>query len=155
MKWMLVLLVIVSRLIIHPFNFTALGAFAVLSNKVYKQPVLVTLLTTWVSDILVYTFIYPEYFTLVGNLWIYLSYVLIAVIPTLNNNYASPIVSSLLFFILSNFGVYASGSYGLTLDGLVICYVAALPFLANTFLGDAFYYLVISKLLNYKHYEVI
>jgi len=45
--------------------------------------------------------------------------------------------SSLLFFVLSNGAVWAfSGMYAPGLDGLVQCYVAALPFLDKTVLGD-------------------
>jgi hypothetical protein len=45
--------------------------------------------------------------------------------------------SSLLFFATTNFAVWAfSGMYALDLDGLIHCYVAALPFLWNTVAGD-------------------
>jgi len=49
---------------------------------------------------------------------------------------------SLQFFLLSNFGVWAMGgghAFPHTLAGLVTCYVAALPFLARTMLGDLAY----------------
>ena len=46
--------------------------------------------------------------------------------------------SSLLFFATTNFAVWAfSGMYAHDLHGLVLCYVAALPFLWNTVAGDA------------------
>jgi hypothetical protein len=51
----------------------------------------------------------------------------------------APIVlsSSLLFFVTTNFAVWAfSGIYPNDLGGLVRCYVAALPFLQNTLTGD-------------------
>ena len=48
--------------------------------------------------------------------------------------------SSLFFFASTNFAVWASsGMYAADLDGLVRCYVAALPFLRNTVLGDMFW----------------
>jgi hypothetical protein len=48
--------------------------------------------------------------------------------------------SSLLFFATTNFAVWAfSGMYALDLAGLVHCYVAALPFLQNTVIGDLFW----------------
>src|SRR6266478_4401435 len=48
--------------------------------------------------------------------------------------------SSLLFFATTNFAVWAfSGMYAPDLAGLIACYVAALPFLYNTFLGDMFW----------------
>jgi Family of unknown function (DUF6580) len=55
---------------------------------------------------------------------------------------ALPIVAtmlscSLVFFVSTNFAVWAfSGIYPLTLQGLTACYIAALPFLEKTVLGD-------------------
>src|SRR5262249_8015345 len=50
---------------------------------------------------------------------------------------ATMVPCSVLFFLLSNGAVWAfSGMYSLTWQGLVQCYVAALPFLENTVLGD-------------------
>ena len=48
--------------------------------------------------------------------------------------------SSVLFFVLTNFAVWARGVlYPLTSAGLVECYVAAIPFFGNTLAGDLFY----------------
>jgi hypothetical protein len=50
---------------------------------------------------------------------------------------AAMVSSSLIFFAATNFAVWAfSGMYPMTLDGLAQCYVAALPFLDRTVLGD-------------------
>lgn len=46
------------------------------------------------------------------------------------------LAASLVFFILSNLGVFVSGYYGYTLEGLVACYVAALPFWQNSLVAD-------------------
>src|SRR6185503_8810753 len=48
--------------------------------------------------------------------------------------------ASVLFFMVSNFGVWAQGKlYAHTWEGLVSCYQMALPFFRNTFLGDLIY----------------
>lgn len=44
--------------------------------------------------------------------------------------------SSAAFFLISNFGVWAGGYYGYTLDGLVACYIAAIPFWGLSLVGD-------------------
>ncbi len=50
------------------------------------------------------------------------------------------LASSVLFFVVTNFGVWALGSwYPKTWAGLVTCYIAAIPFFGNTLLGDAVY----------------
>jgi hypothetical protein len=45
-------------------------------------------------------------------------------------------LASLVFFILSNLGVFVSGYYGYTLDGFIACYVAAIPFWQNSLIAD-------------------
>jgi len=48
--------------------------------------------------------------------------------------------SSLAFFVLSNFGVWAFGGgavYPLNFGGLVECYVMAIPYLRNTLISMA------------------
>jgi hypothetical protein len=45
-----------------------------------------------------------------------------------------------LFFVVTNFGAWATGMlYPLTWEGLVACYVAAIPFFGNTLAGDLVY----------------
>lgn len=53
---------------------------------------------------------------------------------------AAMVACSLIFFVATNFAVWAfSGMYPLTWQGLTQCYVAALPFLEKTVLGDLFW----------------
>ncbi len=48
--------------------------------------------------------------------------------------------SSIIFFIVSNFGVWVAGQlYAHTFAGLVQCYTRALPFFRGTFVGDLLY----------------
>jgi MFS family permease len=50
------------------------------------------------------------------------------------------VAGSLLFFLVTNFGVWAVGElYPLTTAGLWQCYVAAVPFFRGTLLGDLVY----------------
>jgi hypothetical protein len=50
------------------------------------------------------------------------------------------IMSSVLFFVITNFGMWLfSGFYPVTYAGLVACYTAAIPFFQNTIAGDLFY----------------
>ncbi len=57
---------------------------------------------------------------------------------------ATALASSLSFFLITNFMVWATGSlYPHTLGGLAASYVAGMPFYQNQLLGDAFYTLAI------------
>ncbi|MGH9526668.1 MAG: DUF6580 family putative transport protein [Terriglobales bacterium] len=53
---------------------------------------------------------------------------------------ATTVGGSVVFFLISNFGVWFSGlMYPRTLAGLETCYAAGLPFALNEALGDLFY----------------
>jgi hypothetical protein len=53
---------------------------------------------------------------------------------------AASLVSSVLFFLVTNFGVWVvSGFYPMTFDGLITCYTAAIPFFQMTLMGDLFF----------------
>jgi len=50
------------------------------------------------------------------------------------------LVSSIIFFVISNFGVWAIGGiYPMTFEGLGTCYVAGIPFFRNGLAGDLIY----------------
>ena len=49
---------------------------------------------------------------------------------------AGSVAASTAFYLISNFGVWISGWYTLTLGGLVACYVNAIPFYGYTLVGD-------------------
>jgi hypothetical protein len=48
------------------------------------------------------------------------------------------LIASVLFFVVTNFAVWAmDGMYPMTFEGLVVCFTAAIPFFHWTLLGDA------------------
>ena len=52
----------------------------------------------------------------------------------------SSISGSLIFFLVTNFGVWISGAmYPKSLFGLIECYTLALPFFGNSLVGDLVY----------------
>jgi hypothetical protein len=47
---------------------------------------------------------------------------------------------SVVFFIVSNFGVWLTGTmYPMTFEGLLACFSAAVPFFRNMLFGDLFF----------------
>jgi hypothetical protein len=79
-------------------------------------------------------------------IWVYGSFAVIAMVglwlkshKTTGYIAATTFVSSIIFFIVTNFGVWASGYYGYTLNGLAECFTLAIPFYRNTLAGDLFY----------------
>tara|TARA_A100001011_G_C14310435_1_gene845307 strand:- start:3411 stop:3929 length:519 start_codon:yes stop_codon:yes gene_type:complete len=138
----IVLILIFSRLIPHPPNFTPVIAVAVLSNYFFKNIYIslsVLFLSLFLSDLLIglYT----------NMLLVYFAIFVVAVIFFKNfklvnykNLFFASLIGSLVFFLISNFGVWLLGSlYEKNLEGLVECYILAIPFFKNTFLSTIFY----------------
>jgi hypothetical protein len=130
------------RLVPHPPNFTPIGAMALFSGAylgrrslAFVAPLGAMLLSDAVlgfySGFWV-TYLAVALIVLVG--WLALPRVSVLRVG------GAAIASSVLFFVVSNFGTWAlSGMYPHTLAGLSACYVAAIPFFQNTVAGDLFY----------------
>jgi hypothetical protein len=89
--------------------------------------------------------------------WVYGSFLAISVMGMWLKKHKSiravvgtTLAGSILFFIVTNFGVWASGYYPHTVDGFIACYGAAIPFFRNTLAGDFFYVAVL-----FGSYELI
>ncbi len=137
----LIVLAILTRLIPHPPNFAPITGIALFSainfnNRFLKF--LVPLISLVIFDLIIG-------FSLI-NIFVYLSFIVIVLV---GNHFKkiklkSILISSIVFFIISNFGVWIIG-YPKTVNGIIMCYTAAIPFFINTILGDLFY----SFLLKY------
>jgi len=128
------------RLLPHPSNFTPIGAMALFSGAYLGRrgaiALVAPLAALFISD-LALGFYH-------GMATVYFSTALVVLIGWLTLQKKSPlrigaaaIASSILFFVLTNFGMWlSSGFYPRTLAGLEACYVAAIPFFQNTVAGD-------------------
>lgn len=131
-----------SRLIPHPWNFTAIGAMALFGGASIKskfQSLLIPVAALFLSDLI-----------LGFHSTMFFVYLPVAVTVILgwtlqeSKNRGQLITASLftsaLFFAISNLGVWlTSGLYASNWQGFVDCYVAALPFLDRQVLGDLFF----------------
>lgn len=131
------------RIIPHPPNFAPVGATAVLAGRTMKPltAIAVTVSAMFLADLaLAWIHDFPPLG--LGTLFIYGGFaaqVLIA--RALRKDRGGAIAAALagatVFFVLSNFGVWAVGTlYPPTLGGLAACYLAAIPFYIATLIGD-------------------
>ena len=130
------------RLVPHPPNFTPIGAMALFSGAYLSRRSLAfaaPLAALLLSDLVIG--FYPE-----------LLFVYVSVAATVLLGWAVPrrrtvlrvaaaaVAASVLFYLLTNFGVWLlMDYYPKTFAGLIACYVAAIPFFQNTLAGDRFY----------------
>jgi len=128
-----------SRFAPHPPNFTPILSIALFSGMVFKNK--------FIFCIPLGAMLLSDYYIGFHNsiIWVYVSLLLIYLLGKAFFNYFSTInifllsfLSSVIFFILSNFGVWLIG-YPKTLSGFIACYIAAIPFFTNTLLSTILY----------------
>lgn len=132
----LIIIGVISRLIPHPANFTAITGIAIFSGNIF-----IPLLSMFISDIII------GFDNLEIRTTVYGSVALAALIgkfvrknPKFMNIAYGTLTASVLFFIITNFAVWKFGGlYPKDLGGLATSYILALPFFKNALLGDFFY----------------
>ena len=136
-KLVLILIIfgIISRVIPHPPNFsplTAIALFGGLNFNNKKIAFVIPLLILIISDFFLG-------FSSI-NIIVYISFILVVFIGTRIKKISlqNILLSSFIFFLVSNFGVWIIG-YPITLDGLILCYTMAIPFFGYSIAGDIFF----------------
>lgn len=151
----MILLAAFSRLLPHPPNFAPIGGMALFGAAYYTRKwwaYLIPIAAMWLSDLLLNNIVYAEYFDRFvwfysGALFTYGAFALIVLMATFTLRKVrvpqllfSALGASVIFFIVSNFGVwFSTDMYPKTLAGLGACYLAGIPFFKNTVLGDLVY----------------
>ena len=149
----LLVLGILSRLVIHSWNFTPVIALA-LFGGVYlkkKQLAIILPLALFAVTDMILGFHQVMFFTwgsivavAAMGLWVQKN-------KSFKTVLGGGLASAILFFVVTNFGVWlVSGMYPLTLTGLSECFILAIPFFRGTLLGTFVYGFVL-----FGAYEVI
>jgi hypothetical protein len=138
----MIILAAVLRIAPHPLNFTPIGAMALFSGALLRDKRL--------------AFMFPLVALFVGDCFVgfhklmpvvYVSFLINVAIGLYLRNHrtvgrisAAVLFGAIQFFIVTNFGLWAMGSfYPRTAAGLVACYVGGIPYFWNTLAGDAVY----------------
>ena len=140
-KIFIIFLIVVTsliRLAPHPPNFTPILSIALFSGVFLKNKYgfLIPMIIMVLSDFYI------------GNyqmsIWVYSSLLILYFIgensQKLNTNFIlkTSVLGSFIFFLTTNFGVWIVG-YPKSLDGILTCYIAALPFYKNTLISTLLY----------------
>ena len=138
----LIILAAVTRLIPHPPNFTPIIAIGLFSGTYIKNrslAVFIPIGAMFLSDLFL-GFHGTVYFVYCSLLLVTILGMLLIKKITIKNCTAAALSSSLLFFLITNFGVWlTSGYYPKNIQGILACYTMALPFLGNTLAGTLLY----------------
>lgn len=132
------------RLIPHPPNFTPLGAMFILGGLYLGRDLrwmAAPFAGLLISDVVLNLAFdgKPIHF---DHFFDWAAFAVIAFVGrwaadrTLASRIGALVATPVIFFLISNFGVWAAGGYPQTPGGLAACYIAALPFFHGTLLGD-------------------
>ncbi len=144
---------VLLRLIIDVPNVSPVAALALFGAAHFTrmwQAFLIPLAAIWLSDLIINNLVYAAYtdgfvWFYSGFYWQYGAYILIGLLGagllrkriTPLRTAGGALGSGLIFFVVSNFGVWISSSmYSPDLSGLIACYTAAIPFYRGTLAGD-------------------
>ena len=138
-----------SRFIPHPPNFTSLLALsfyipAVLGTR-YIPAVIISLLFT---DLII-----GIHSTMIFT---YGSVIIIGLISEYFNKsillrISGALTGGVVFFALTNFGVWLGGSYGYSLVGIINCFILAIPFFTYSVISTLIFSIVIETI--YRIYQ--
>ena len=137
-----------SRFIPHPPNFTSLLALS------FYVPALlgIRFLPALVLSFLV-TDIFIGYHNLILFTWG--SVILIGLfskffLSTIYTRILGSLLGACIFYLISNFGVWSLGSYGYTFNGLIQCYILAIPFFAYSIISTFIFSAIIEGIVKFN-----
>ena len=132
---LIVIFGVICRLIPHPPNFspvTAIALFGGLNFSDKRIAFSIPLIVLFLSDLILGISVI--------NLFVYTGFLTIVFLGTKIKSikFGNIILSSFIFFLISNFGVWMIG-YPKNIEGLILCYTMAIPFFGYSIAGDLFF----------------
>ena len=140
-----------SRFVPHPPNFTSLLALSFYVPAVLGIRYLPVLLISFaITDIVIGYHM--------GTHWTWGSVLLIGLLSKffVNSLYlriSGALFGVMIFYLITNFGVWFSGMYQPNLNGLLLSYTMALPFLGYSILSTLFFSTIIETFLKFKIFQ--
>ena len=122
-----------SRFVPHPPNFTSLLALS------FYVP---ALLGVRYLPALIVSFLITDLFIGVHSIMLFTwgSVLLIGLfskffLSSIYTRISGALCGAMLFYLVTNFGVWLMGSYGYSIEGLLLCFTMAIPFLAYSLIS--------------------
>jgi len=72
---------------------------------------------------------------------------------SISSRISGALLGALIFFIITNFGVWSLGSYGYTIGGLLACYTLALPFFGHSLISTLVFAVAIETLIKTQFFK--
>mgnify|MGYP001184309288 FL=1 len=136
-----------SRFVPHPPNFTSLIALsfyipAILGIRYLPALVISFVVTDVVIGLHSITFFTWGSVIIIGLISVYFT-------SSILSRLSGALLGALIFYLISNFGVWITGSYGYTIEGLIACYTLAIPFFGYTLVSTIVFSAIIESVIYF------
>ena len=136
-----------SRFIPHPPNFTSLITLSFYIPALLGTRFIPALILSFAVTDLIIGFHSTLLFTwgsvlLISFLHTYFS-------RGITKRISGALLGALLFFVVTNFGVWSGGMYGYSMNGLIMCYTMAIPFFAYSLISTVFFSTIIEIIYKF------
>ena len=141
-----------SRFIPHPPNFTSLLALSFYIPALLGIRYLPVLIISFAITDLFIGFHGTTLFTWGSVLFI--GFLSKYFIKNIMSRITGALVGACIFFVVTNFGVWSIGIYGYTLNGLLTCYILAIPFFAYSLISTFIFSSIIETAYKIKNKKI-
>ena len=142
-----------SRLIPHPPNFTSLIALSFYIPALLGIRFLPVLIICFGLTDLIIGFHGTILFTW-GSV-IVIGLISHKFIKGVLSRISGALIGAIIFFTITNFGVWSLGFYGYSLKGLLECYTLAIPFFGYTLISTLIFSVIIETILKFKFIKIL
>ena len=139
-----------SRFIPHPPNFTSLIALSFYIPAVLGIRYLPALIISFVATDIIIGLHSITFFT--WGAVVFIALISKYFIFSISSRISGALLAALIFYLISNFGVWIVGSYGYTIKGLVTCYTVALPFFGYTLISTIIFSTIIESVIYFRKF---
>tara|TARA_Y100000768_G_C23964397_1_gene677125 strand:- start:633 stop:1130 length:498 start_codon:yes stop_codon:yes gene_type:complete len=141
-----------SRFIPHPPNFTSLLTLSFYIPAILGLQFLPALLVSFFITDLVIGLHSITFFT-------YGSVVFIALmskyfVQNMSTRISGALLGAIVFFLITNFGVWTFGGYGYSLNGLLLSYTMGLPFFGYSLISTFIFSAIVESLIKFKFVKI-
>jgi len=141
-----------SRFIPHPPNFTSLLALSFYIPALLGIRYIPALIISFAITDLFIGFHGTTLFTWGSVLFI--GFLSKYFIKNIISRITGALVGACIFFVITNFGVWSIGIYGYNINGLLTCYILAIPFFAYSLISTFIFSSIIETAYKIKNKKI-
>ena len=141
----------ISRFIPHPPNFTSLIALSFYVPVLFGTRYIPVVLISFIITDLIIGFHSTLFFTW-GSV-ILIGLVSKFFVTSILIRLGGALFGACMFFLVTNFGVWSTGSYGYNIEGFIACYTLALPFFGYSAISTLTFSVLIETVYKFAKFS--